>query len=152
MPAAAYQPPAPTPKDTAWCNNITHMRIAAPRHCLCRYESSLPSLVALGRHGCAFVTVAGAAVSVSATAVSIAESAVETRPTSLPPAWMQSSAWMQLSAKVMKKTWITKTKSPRNSQVSAGCKRSSTAAKSRFNAFSSTGTSTFPENIDASSL
>lgn len=78
MPAAAYQPPAPTPKDTAWCNNITHMRIAAPRHCLCRSESSLPSLVALGRHGCAFVTVAGAAISASATAVSITESAVET--------------------------------------------------------------------------
>lgn len=76
---------------------------------------------------------------------SIAESAVETRPTSLPPAWMQSSA------KVMKKTWMTKTESPRNSQVSAGCKRSTTAAKSRFNAFP-TGTSTFPENIDASSL
>ena len=78
MPAAAYQPPAPTPKDIAWCNNITHMRIAAPRHCLCRSESSLSSPVALGRHGYAFVTVAGAAVSVSATAVSITESAVET--------------------------------------------------------------------------
>ena len=58
--------------------HITHMRIAAPRHCLGRSESSLSSPVALGRHGCAFVTVAGAAVSVSATAVSITESAVET--------------------------------------------------------------------------
>ena len=67
---------------------------------------------------------------------------------------LQVSKMTKMKIKSIKtlKTWMTKTESPRNSQVSAGCKRSSAAAKSRFNASSSTGTSTFPENIDASSL